>query len=194
MFHSFDYYILKILHDFAVATGNHFTPFIRAISYFCDSHAFFPIIWISILLIIIKKTRKVGVAMLLAIIINALLTNLGLKNIIGRLRPYQSGISDYYAWWKYVGGLMMREYSFPSGHVSTAMAAMTSIFFYGNKKYSWLAFLFVIMMGFSRNYLMVHYPSDVIGGIVIGLLAAIIAHIIIDKYYNRIFNNSVEQK
>lgn len=195
MIHFIDYTILKLIHEFALMTGNRFTPFIRFISYLCDSHALFPIVWISIILICIKKTRKVGTAMLIAMLINFLFTNLGLKIIVGRLRPYQSGNVDYYNWWKYVGGLAMREYSFPSGHVSTTMAAMGAVFFYTNKKYSWLAFLLVILMGFSRNYLVVHYPTDVLGGAIIGFISALIARILINRYYNLyISDNYIEQK
>ena len=89
----------------------------------------------------------------------------------------------------------MREYSFPSGHVSTTMAAMGAVFFYTNKKYSWLAFLLVILMGFSRNYLVVHYPTDVLGGAIIGFISALIARILINRYYNLyISDNYIEQK
>ena len=56
------------------------------------------------------------------------------------------------------------------------MAAMTAIFLTCNKKYSWLGFLFVLLMGFSRNYLMVHYPSDVVAGMLVGLVSALLAY------------------
>ena len=58
---------------------------------------------------------------------------------------------------------------------------MTALFLAGNKRYSWTAFIFAFLMGVSRIYLVVHYPSDVLGGIVVGACAAIIGTFIAFK-------------
>ena len=71
--------------------------------------------------------------------------------------------------------------SFPSGHTTAAFSAMTAVFLVGNKRISWLAFLFGILMGISRIYLGVHYPSDVLGGILVGLIAGSVAVFIISR-------------
>ena len=72
-------------------------------------------------------------------------------------------------------------YSFPSGHTSAAMAGVTAFFIWSkNKKISWLAFIYVVLMGASRNYLMVHFPSDVMVGVIVGLIGAILAHYLIE--------------
>ena len=60
---------------------------------------------------------------------------------------------------------------------------MMSLFLFLPKKKSWLAFIPVILVSFSRNYLMVHYPSDVLGGIIVGALAGIIAYLITNLIY-----------
>ena len=90
-------------------------------------------------------------------------------------------MDEYYNWWKYVGGLHYKEFSFPSGHTTATMAAMMCIFLTCNKKYSWLVFIFVALMGLSRNYFMVHYPTDILGGIMVGGVSGIIAYIICFK-------------
>ena len=72
--------------------------------------------------------------------------------------------------------------SFPSGHTTAAFSAMTAIFLVGNKRVSWLAFLFGILMGISRIYLGVHYASDVLGGILVGLIAGSAAVFIISRF------------
>ena len=69
-------------------------------------------------------------------------------------------------------------YSFPSGHVTAAMAGVTALVLTGKKPARYWAFLFVPVMGFARNYLMAHYPSDVLGAMIVGLVAATIAYAI----------------
>ena len=64
------------------------------------------------------------------------------------------------------------------------MASMFAIFLNTNKKKSWPLFLVVILMGISRNYLMVHFPSDVVGAMLSGGFAAIISSFIVNKIYN----------
>ena len=174
--HTFDYALLEFYHNLAVSTNNAFTPFIRAISYLFDIEKGLPLVIIAFILLFFKKTRKAGLVMLISMGIGLIFTNLFIKNYVARLRPFQSGRLEIVSWWKYVGSVHVGEYSFPSGHATATMAAMTAIFLTCNKKYSWLGFLFVLLMGFSRNYLMVHYPSDVIAGMLVGLVSALLAY------------------
>ena len=170
----YDYTILHFLHHLALSTHGHLTPFFRLISYFGDKGLFF--ICLGLFLFLFKKTRRLGFCILLSLFIGTLFTNLFLKNIIARHRPYLSGIQAYHDWWQYAGSLTYNEFSFPSGHTTATMAVMTILFLTYNKKYSWVGFLFVILMGMSRNYFMVHYPTDVIGGMIIGGLSGIMAY------------------
>lgn len=174
--HAFDYSLLQFYHNLAVSTNNAVTPFFRLVSYFFDVEKGLPLLAIAIILLFFKKTRKVGLVMVVSMAIGFIVGNVFLKNYIGRYRPFQSGHPEYISWWKYVGSVHVGEYSFPSGHATATMAAMTAIFLTCNKKYSWLGFIFVIVMGMSRNYLMVHYPSDVIGGMLVGFFSAIVGY------------------
>jgi len=177
---SFDISILHFFHTIALATNGMATYVADAISFFCN-HSGLPIILISLALCIPKKTRKYGVGMIIAMAMGAILTNLLIKPVVARPRPYQSGDPDLLAWWQYAGSHMEKEYSFPSGHTTAMMAAMSAIYILGSFKHKYLVYIPVILMGMSRNYLMVHYPTDVLGGVVIGLIGALLMYSIMKR-------------
>lgn len=176
---NFDFTILKFWHNFAESTGNALKPVIDLISVLGEKGWFF--ILLSLILIIFKKTRKIGFISLGALCFGVLFTNIILKNVIGRARPFEFDL--YYDWWVFAGKTAESGFSFPSGHVTATMASMFAIFLNTNKKYSWSLLLVVILMGISRNYLMVHFPSDVIGAIISGGCAAIISNFIVKNIY-----------
>lgn len=180
-FYTYDFHILNTLHEFSLATNGIFTPFLKFISLLAENGI--GMIALGVILILFSQTRKTGITVLLALAFGALITNLVLKQMIARSRPYADEISIFYTWWVEIKGPLMSDLSFPSGHVTATMAAMTSIFLSGNRKYSWTAFLFVILMGISRVYLMVHYPSDILGGIIAGGIGAILAYYVIKALY-----------
>lgn len=177
---SFDFIILEFWHKLAVSTDNLIKPLIDLISFLGEKGWFF--IVLSFLLIAFKKTRKIGFASLGALCFGILFTNITLKPLIGRLRPFE--YSDIFKeWWIYAGKTFEDGFSFPSGHVTATMASMFAIFLNTKKKKNWPILLVVILMGISRNYLMVHYPSDVVGAIISGGCAAIISSFIVRKVY-----------
>ena len=74
-------------------------------------------------------------------------------------------------------------YSFPSGHAQGSASTLSAIAIYLKKRFvSILSGILIILVGFSRLYLGVHYPKDVIAGIIFGLLIAILCA----KLYNRV--------
>ncbi len=75
------------------------------------------------------------------------------------------------------------SYSFPSGHAGSSFAVATVIKFI-NKKFAAFVIIFSILMAFSRLYLYVHFPSDVIAGILVGISCGLLAIKIYDKFYN----------
>ena len=98
--------------------------------------------------------------------------NLYLKVAIARPRPYT--LDFYRQLWMLVGQNVESDFCFPSGHTNAAFATMVPLFILGNKKTSWLALVFAVLMGISRIYLVVHFPSDVVGGMITGTIAGML--------------------
>ncbi len=170
VFYELDYAILAAIHAFAVATGGALSRLLEAITHLADDGL--GMIALGLMLLLFKRTRKMGVAVLAAIAFGAAITNLTLKPLVMRARPYTH--EEFRVWWEVMGAHVESDRSFPSGHTTSAMAAMMGIFLTGNKRYSWSALLFALLMGFTRMYFVVHYPTDVLGGLVAGALGGAI--------------------
>lgn len=136
------------------------------------------IFWIAsaIILMCFKKTRKTGFSVGTALIIGFIIGNLILKNVIGRIRPYDlnSGIEILIN--------ALSDYSFPSGHTLASFEAATAMLI-RDKRLGIPAMILAVLIAFSRLYLYVHYPTDVLAGIILGILIAIFSCKIIDKLY-----------
>ena len=130
------------------------------------------VIWIilSVGLLIPKKTRRVGVLTLVSLLFSALIDNVILKNVVARTRPYDliEGLTSL------VGA--QKDYSFPSGHTGSAFAAAVVMFLGLPKKFGIPILVFACLMGLSRLYVGVHYPSDVLGGVLIGTGIALLTY------------------
>lgn len=137
--------------------------FWKAVTHLGDGGIFW--ILLGIILLFSKKTRPAGVAALLALLVGALITNVCLKNFVARTRPYEV-----------VEGLRLmierqRDYSFPSGHTSASFAAACALVRTLPKKWGTACLILAGVIALSRLYVGVHYPSDVLGGMVVGIFA-----------------------
>lgn len=132
-------------------------------------------IWIllSLVLLCFRKTRLAGTAGLLGLIFSLLLNNMILKNLFARVRPYEM-----------IPQLELlvakaKDWSFPSGHAGSSFAAATAICFMlkGQEKtaWKWLILAFAFLMAFTRLYIGIHYPSDILAGMVTGVLCGFVA-------------------
>ena len=172
VFAGFDLGITTAVHSLYNLAGGFFTPFFEFISFL--GHDGIPLIILSLILMLFKKTRRFGTAMLLGLAIGALVTNCVLKVLIARARPYADQASEYYKMWLVVGQNVESDKSFPSGHTTAAFDSMVALFLTSHrKKISWTAFIFAILMAVSRIYLVVHFPTDVIAGILVGTAAGV---------------------
>ena len=112
--------------------------------------------------------------MCIALALGAAVVNLWLKIVIARPRPYADPAGFYYPLWQMMGSHVESDFSFPSGHTNAAFASMVPVFILGKKRWSWLALVFAVLMGISRIYLVVHFPSDVLGGMITGTITGMI--------------------
>lgn len=137
-------------------------------------HGIVPIA-IAIVLICIPKTRKTGIAMGIAFALGGLFGNVLLKNIIGRVRPYDavSGIELLVP--------VLSDFSFPSGHTLVCFEAATVLLKREKRSVGITALILAVLVAFSRLYLYVHYPSDVIAGILLGILFGLTGNFIAEK-------------
>lgn len=128
------------------------------------------IIWIvlTLILLVFKRHRKWGIAMALSLFLCFIVGNLTLKPLIARIRPYEviTGIELLIS--------KPHDFSFPSGHTMTSFAGAWVVFC-ANKKWGIAALVLASLIAFSRMYLFVHYPTDIIVGMVMGILFAIIS-------------------
>ncbi len=154
--------------------------------------AFFPIItkfgdggifWIALAVIFIcfKKTRKIGFCMGVSLLIGFIVGNLFLKNVVGRIRPYDLNTEFSLLINK------LNDYSFPSGHTLASFEGATSVFLF-NKRWGTPALILATLIAISRLYLYVHYPTDVLASVVLGIAISVFAKFIVDKIYLKIEN------
>ena len=185
-FSGFDRTLLEFFHNLALNYGNILTPISKVIAVTTD----LPLLligWLGFVLFFVKKDKRCGMSMCGACIIGAIFTTIIIKNLVYRTRPYLA--SDLYrSWWEMFKMRLEPDTSFPSGHTCAAMAGVTAYFIWSkNKKVSWLVFLYPLIVGASRIYLCVHYPSDVLAGLVVGCVSAPISNIFVNLFY-MIFN------
>lgn len=138
----------------------------------------FGIIWIAaiILCLAFRKTRKAGVAMAVAMVIGLIICNATLKPLVARPRPFtfREGLELLIA--------APTDFSFPSGHTVSSFAAATGLFIY-HRRLGIVALVWALLMAFSRLYMYVHYPTDVIAGMLLGILCAVMAALLVNRFY-----------
>ena len=134
------------------------------------------IFWIaiSVILMLTKKHRRTGFGMAFALIMGLLVCNIILKPGVARIRPYDFQLKYFAKEITLIAG-GMHDFSFPSGHTIASFEACTALML-GNKKFGIPATILAILVAFSRLYLYLHYPTDVIASIILGTLFGIIGY------------------
>lgn len=142
------------------------------------------LVWflIAVPMLFFKKTRVCGVVMILSMGVSLLAGEFLLKNLFGRVRPCNINID--------IEMLVARpkSFSFPSGHTSSSFAAATTVFLC-NKKCGVLTLILAALIGFSRLYNYVHFPTDVLCGMLFGILISLLCYHIVKRYK---FDNKIE--
>ena len=143
--------------------------------------------WIvfCIVLLIFKKTRKAGCCVFAALAIMLIVNNLVLKNIFDRPRPYD--LEAWKSWFVYPDFVSRLDCaSFPSGHTSSSFAAAVGSISTKDKRIYIPAIILAFLISFSRIYVHVHYFSDVIAGMIVGIVSAVLGILIAYGIYNLI--------
>jgi undecaprenyl-diphosphatase len=179
-FRAFDLWVFSffgsIQNSFLTVVAKFFTTF-------GDEAFIIPMVVLGIVLCFFKKTRKFGFAMIFAIVIGTLVTNVVAKPMFLRIRPYNTlqSNADYYKWYVGAGRLSESDYSFPSGHTTGVFELATALFLCFKEKKKKIRFVLPVIavctMG-SRVYLMVHYATDVIGGLIVGVVSGVLGYLI----------------
>lgn len=138
------------------------------------------VLWgsVAVLLAASEKHKKTGIKLGAAVGIGAVITNLATKNAIRRPRPFDviSGLETLIP--------PPTDWSFPSGHTTSSIAAGTLLLLRMQKKIGIPAFVTGILISLSRVYVGVHYPSDVLAGASAGVASAIISDVLVDRYFS----------
>ena len=138
-------------------------------------------IWIllSVVLLLIPRTRKSGAILAAALCVDVVLCNGILKNLFRRIRPCDVNTS--------IQLLVARpdDFSFPSGHTAASFAAVAALMLAGERKLWMPALVLAVFMAFSRLYLYVHYPTDILGGIAVGIFAGYVGYRIVNQLWKK---------
>jgi undecaprenyl-diphosphatase len=152
-------------------------PIMKAITMLGDKG----MIWIliTLVLLILRRTRPLGVICAVSMVIGLVVTNLIIKNWVARVRPYEV-----------IQGLecivkKADDWSFPSGHTTNSLACAWVLFRKTPKKCGVPALILAILIAFSRLYVGIHYPTDVLGGAVIGIGSACLSLALVPKLEKR---------
>lgn len=168
---------LKILHLFESLHN----PVTDPIMYFITSLGNAGIIWIIIalfmLFILPKRYRKVGLTVAIGLLLSLIMCNGVMKNLYQRVRPFNAD-TTFENLYNIFGSI--HDWSFPSGHTSASFASAVGIILW-RKKEGIAALILAALISFSRLYLTVHYPTDVLASLILGSLYGAAAYFLV-KY------------
>lgn len=154
------------------------TAIMRPITHLGDKGIFWIIL--TLILLAFRKTRKAGICSMFALLFMVVLNNGIIKHLVDRIRPYEVIES--------LKILVAKpdDASFPSGHTASSFASCTALLLSlpmvtdrrRARIFTVAAYILAVLIAFSRLYVGVHYPTDVLGGIVIGILCGIAGYFV----------------
>ena len=150
--------------------------FFSTITKLADSGFFW--ILLAVVFLFFKKTRKTGLMMGVALLMGLIVGNLTLKPLIGRIRPYDMNPEVVLLIDK------LHDFSFPSGHTLSSFEGAT-VLMLRDKRFGIPALILASIIALSRMYLYVHYPTDVLAGIILGVTFGCLAVMIVNVIDNK---------
>lgn len=161
--------ILNMIQNLRTPLGDIIVPLITRLG-----DAGFIWIILTLILLLMPKTRKTGIIMMAALLVDLVLCNMLLKNLVARTRPFDVNTAVQLLVAK------PRDYSFPSGHTAASFASVTALYLAGEKKLWKAALVLAVLIALSRMYLYVHYPTDIVGGVIFGSLSGYLGYKIVE--------------
>ena len=172
--YKIDHSVLLFIQENLRAAG--LTPIMQGVSLTVN----LGLVWIilSVGLACFKKTRMIGFIMLSSLAFGLCVNNIAVKNIVARARPYDT-YSDLFP-------LITKpkDTSFASGHTTASFAAAGVLARFLNRSLAAAAIAYAVLVAFSRMYLGVHYPSDVIAGCIIGTVGSVVVYKLYEKKFD----------
>lgn len=147
------------------------------------------IFWIAVAVILLffKKTRRTGICIGASLLIGVIIGNGVIKNVVARPRPYDTipGIEPLIS--------RLSDFSFPSGHTLCCFEAATALMM-NRSRWAIPAFFAAVLVGISRLFMFVHYPTDVICGALLGILFGVLGSVVAGAIYDRVSRNIAANK
>ena len=168
---EFEFRILDFIQSIRTPLGDVVMPLISALG-----NAGMIWILLACILMALPRTRKSGVILAVALCWDVVLCNGTLKNLVARVRPYEVNTA--------VQLLINKplEHSFPSGHTAVSFASVTALCLAGRRKLAGVMSVLAFAIAFSRLYLYVHYPTDILGGILVGIFAGYMGYCTVQRF------------
>lgn len=170
---EWEYQFLSWIQDHRIAILN---PVMKFFSFLGDKGWFW--IVLALVLLMFRQTRRTGIEVAAAMLLMFIIGNLILKNVFDRIRPY-----DLYESLIPLANRPL-DASFPSGHSMQSFAAATAIF-QNDRRWGTAALILASLIAASRLYNGMHYPTDVIAGVLLGIAAGLLSHYLISRYMDR---------
>jgi undecaprenyl-diphosphatase len=180
----------------------HGSDFINRLVHFFTIFGEGGIVWFAsaIVFLFIKKYRRLGITVILAMILIAGFNNYIFKPLIARPRPFYEAqgvglaafVTEIFQPVFVIGGKEIwgvpDSWSFMSGHSVSGVLAGTIIYMYDRKRF-WPFLMLGFLMGLSRLFLLVHYPTDILAGFVFGALWGLCVH-----YLSKLIANKINER
>ena len=140
-------------------------------------------IGIAVLLLFFAKYRKTGFSMGMALVLGLVVCNITLKPLVARIRPYDFQLQEF---GREISLLIsaQHDFSFPSGHTIASFEACTVLLLH-DKRLGIPATVLAILIAFSRLYLSVHYPTDVLVSLVLGIAFGLLGNFLVNLIYKK---------
>lgn len=172
--YSFDHAVLLFIQE--NLRLDFLTPLMRGISFTVN----LGVLWVLIgaVMLLFKKTRMIGAVLFSSLLLCLFINNLAIKNIVDRARPFET----------YADLLPLipepKDSSFASGHTTASFAAACTLARFLNRPLGAAAVVYAVLVAYSRLYLGVHYPTDVICGCIIGISGSAAVYLLYSKKFD----------